>query len=115
MAKGRLNWFQRISTREIVGEVTDRQYANRGIMHEPVTLYTITQESQGYDCALVGHQDSPTIGDKVEVYTARGETLVKNEEPYRKENSDGTVETGTTTRTWEPIKKYKILEDKLEE
>ena len=115
MAKGKLNWFQRLSTREIVGEVIETELSARGIARQPVTLYTIAQEGIGYDCALAGHQSSPTLGDKVEVYTEKGRTLVKSVVPCRKENSDGSVETGMTTRRWEPIKKYRILEDKVEE
>lgn len=115
MAKGKLNWFQRLLTREIVGKVTKRDEAYKGIASEPVTLYTIMQEDRRYDCALIGHQSSPAIGDRVEVYTERGGELAKKEERYKKENSDGTMKIGITTRVWEPIKKYKILEDKLKE
>lgn len=110
------NWFQRIFTREpttkeVVGKITDRQYAARGIAHQPVTLYAVTDEERTvYRGAILGHQTSPNLGDRVDVCLETGNVLVRQETQIQKSNSDGSVEIVPQEIVWEAIKQYKVLE-----
>jgi hypothetical protein len=61
-----VDFFQKLFTREVVGEVTGVTYANRGIFREPVTLYTVTDdEGVIYRCGLLGHHSEIGRGDRV--------------------------------------------------
>lgn len=110
MAK--LSWFQRLSTREVVGTVTDVQYAARGIAHENVTLYDVMgQDSVVHRGAILGHQSIPRVGDRVEMYLEKGRSLVRSETQTQRTRPDGSVEVVPQLMVWEPIKSYRVLEE----
>jgi len=109
---GKLNWFQRLTTREVVGKVTERDFVYRGIVSQPVTLYSVTQEDETlYRGAMIGHQSSPDLGDNVEMYLKKGDFLVRKPEQIQRPKSDGSVEVIDQTTVWEAIKSYRVLED----
>lgn len=114
MEKGKSNLLQKLLTRKIIGEITSRYFSSRGFVWDPVTLYTILQEGKNYYCALLGHQLSLNVGDKVEVYTERMKVLAIDDKRTKRPNAKGIEEFGAKTIKWEPIKKYVILE-KIEE
>lgn len=108
----KLSWFQRIFIKEVVGRITNREFGYRGIIKEPVTLYEITQsDKKVYRGALLGHQYTPQLDDKVEIYLEKGNSIAQSQELKHKTNTDGSVEVVTESIYWAPIKRFRVLED----
>lgn len=109
---GKLKWYQKIFTREVVGTVTERECCTRGIMHQPVTLYIITQaDGAVYHGALDGHHYHPNFGDNVEMYLEKGNVLAIRNGTEQRTRADGSTEVVSRRTEWETIKRYRVLED----
>ncbi len=93
----KLNWFQRLFTAEVEGQIIKKEFGYLSLARVPVTLYTLMQENKKL-CrgALIGEHksNSPNLGDKIEM------NLEKSNYPLVQ----------TTEERWNTIKNYRILE-----
>lgn len=108
----KLNWLQRLGTREVTGTISDVRYEMRAWGRKPVTCYTVTSDSgKQYRAALFGHRNEPAFGDlsagdRVVMRTQRWETLLRDEQYERVQTPDGGTKLVRRETTWEPIVEY---------
>lgn len=115
-----LKWFKRRGKKEkkviekkgIVGKIIETEYAYKGIISTPVTLFSL-EIGDGHieRIAMDGHQLAPKEGDRVEVFL--GDRIAnRDESPQYEKQNDGSVKKVELGRTyWLEIIQYKILED----
>ncbi len=106
----KLNMVQRLFVQEVCGEVTDKEYSHEGIFKKPVTLYTITQKDGSvFRGALIGHNPSLDLGDRVEMHLEKYSTIAGREEyrPIRKEGKYMVMVPQPIL--WKKIREYTIL------
>jgi hypothetical protein len=102
--------LDRLFYKTVVGKITEKEYSYRGLVHLPVTMYTVvTEKGKEVLAAMDGHHYAPGIDDLVELEIERGETLVRGNETVTETGQDGRVKVYTSTKCWAPIGSYRIL------
>jgi hypothetical protein len=91
---------------EVNGRITSKEYA--GV----VTLYDITDKDQKiYKGALLGHQESPEMGDDVVLYLSEGTfNLAARMDQIPNQREDGSIGLTQKRVGWKEITRYRVLE-----
>ena len=99
-------WFK-----EVIGEITEKDFGYVGIAHHPVTLYSIKDEiGNVYFGALSGHHSTSKAGDNVEVYLVRSSLLAVESllKPLQGEESE-IAQYKPHKKRWKEIKSCRAL------
>jgi hypothetical protein len=106
-----LNLIQRLFTREVIGTVIGIEHVRNFVSETPITIYEIQCDDGSINSgAMLGHLESPSKGDYVQMYMSKwlsGWQLIK---PVQKILKDGSTKIAKEVVYYEPISNYKILQ-----
>jgi hypothetical protein len=105
-----MDLIQRLITRKVTGKVISKDFDNLGIPKRELTCYKI-QDDSGiiHMVALLRHQETPKIGDEVEVEVRRLIPVLMRQEYPNIINNDGSLTAVRTNYGYLKIKNFRIL------
>jgi hypothetical protein len=110
-----LTLWDRIFYKEIVGEITDKNFAARMLGTDPITTYEIMgEDGKSHYGSIKGHKSEPTLGDRVRIILEKGKTqgLATKNEWVQYGKAKRLTETAIC---YQPIVSYEVLDDSLDE